>query len=433
MNVYPMQLGATEAQQTTIKALRALPASFKILYGFLSDSYPLFGYRRKIYMAIGWSLCTLSMGLLFVCPGDPSIPFLSLMYLLFGFGFWFADVMADTLVAEKAKLEPEGTQGTLQSTCYAYRFFFLMLGVIASTFLFEVVGPRNLFCFMALCPVLIILVPWIWLKEERNVPVSSVKAQCVEIWSTVSNRSVFQPMAFVYLYNALQVGNAAWTQFLSSTLEFSTEQINGILIAAEVLLFAGVISYKQIMRNWSWRLVYVMCIGLNLVFSMGQVLLILGLNKPIPDFAFAVGDEAVLDFISGVQFLPTTIMMVHLCPKGSEGVSYAMFTTMNNVALTLSSNMSTLLLGIWDVSKEALEEDRLGGMVKLTVLTTCIQTAGVFFLPLLPEFRSDLEKLKTGRSDFGGAVFLGIIGFTLVWAVIEGFLNIFFPGWSGES
>ena len=71
-----------------------------------------------------------------------------------------------------------------------------------------------------------------------------------------------------------------------------------------------------------------MCIGLNLVFSMGQVLLILGLNKPIPDFAFAVGDEAVLDFISGVQFLPTTIMMVHLCPKGSEGVSYAMFTTM---------------------------------------------------------------------------------------------------------
>ena len=44
----------------------------------------------------------------------------------------------------------------------------------------------------------------------------------------------------------------------------------------------------------------------------------------------------------------------------------------NNVALTLSSNMSTLLLGIWDVSKEALEEDRLGGMVKLTVRLYCL-------------------------------------------------------------
>jgi hypothetical protein len=35
--------------------------------------------------------------------------------------------MADALVAEKAKLEPLGQQGTLQSTCYAYRFFFLMV------------------------------------------------------------------------------------------------------------------------------------------------------------------------------------------------------------------------------------------------------------------------------------------------------------------
>lgn len=44
--------------------------------------------------------------------GTPSVP---------------ADVMADALVAEKAKLEPLGQQGTLQSTCYAYRFFFLMV------------------------------------------------------------------------------------------------------------------------------------------------------------------------------------------------------------------------------------------------------------------------------------------------------------------
>mmetsp|Transcript_3447 Transcript_3447/g.6340 ORF Transcript_3447/g.6340 Transcript_3447/m.6340 type:complete len:592 (+) Transcript_3447:89-1864(+) len=434
MNVYPLELGATEAQQTTIKVLRSVPASFKIAYGFISDAYPIFGYRRKMYMAGGWGVCTLSMGLL-TSVRTPSIPFLSLMYLLFGFGFWFADVMADALVAEKAKLEPEASQGTLQSTCYLFRFFFLMLGVVVSTFAYESLGPRPIFGVLALCPVCVIALPWSWLKEERYAPVAPVRAQCKEIWRTVSNRSVFQPMAFVYLFNVVQIGNAAWTQYLYTVLKFSTAQLNSILVAVEVLLFAGVLCYKQFLRGWSWRSVYVLCIGLNAIVSALQVMLIYGANRSlgIPDFAFALGDEGMLEFIAGVQFLPLTIMMVHLCPRGSEGVSYAMFTTMNNVALILSSNLGTLLLAIWDVSEEALAAGKLSGFVKLTVLTTCLQTSGAFFLPLLPQYRKDLHALSDKRSDLGGAVFLGVVGVSLLWALVSGFLNILAPGWAGES
>jgi hypothetical protein len=57
-------------------------------------------------------------------------------------------------------------------------------------------------------------------------------------------------------------------------------------------------------------------------------------------------DLSFADFIAGIQFLPTTIMMVHLCPSGSEGASYAMFTTVNNSAGNLAGAMSTLLLGV---------------------------------------------------------------------------------------
>ena len=73
-------------------------------------------------------------------------------------------------------------------------------------------------------------------------------------------------------------------------------------------------------------------------------------------------------------------MMVHLCPTGSEGASYAMFTTVNNSALTLSSAFSTMLLGVWDVSRAALENKELQGMINLTVLTTAIQVSGVLFV-----------------------------------------------------
>lgn len=128
-------------------------------------------------------------------------------------------------------------------------------------------------------------------------------------------------------------------------------------------------------------------------------------------------------------------MMVHLCPVGSEGASYAMFTTVNNSALNLSSAISTTLLGIWDVSKQALENSQLQGMINLTVLTTVLQVSGILFVGLLPKTKEDLAKLNNEQppSKVGGAIFLTITILSILYAVVVGVLNIAAPGWSGES
>ena len=262
-----------------------------------------------------------------------------------------------------------------------------------------------------------------------------VRDQCKTLWNTVSNRSVFQPMGFVYIFNALQIGNAAWKQYLYTVLKFSAAELNWILVVSECLLFVGVVCYKQYMRNWSWRLVYVLCVVLNATFSALQLMLIRGTNRRvgIPDLAFALGDEAMMEFVSGVQFLPLTIMMVHLCPEGSEGVSYAMFTTMNNVALILNSIFSTNLLSIWDVSEAALSRGDLRGLTKLTLLTTGLQASGALFLPMLPRTKSELHALGDKQSNLGGYVFLGVVGISLTWSLTNSFLNVLAPGWAGES
>ena len=135
-----------------------------------------------------------------VVGAPPSIPFLSFTLLLFGTGFWFADVMGDSIVAEKAKLEPESSRGQLQSTCYACRFFGLMVAAPFSTVIYSTYGPKAVVVLMAGLPALI--TPLIFmLKETKNVPVDSTEKQCAEIWNTVCSRAVWQPMGFVYLYN----------------------------------------------------------------------------------------------------------------------------------------------------------------------------------------------------------------------------------------
>ena len=95
-----------------------------------------------------------------------------------------------------------------------------------------------------------------------------------------------------------------------------------------------------------------------------------------------------------------------------------------------------MLLGVWDVSKSALVNEEFQGLIKLTYLTTAIQVSGVLFVGLLPEYKEDLEHMKTmrgGSSKVGGAIFIFITFSSIAYAISVGLLNIIAPGWMGES
>jgi hypothetical protein len=335
--------------------------------------------------------------------------------------------MGDSIVAEKAKLEPESSRGSIQSSCYSYRFFGMMVAAPLSTILYSYAGPYYVILLLSLLPLCILPLVYL-LYEDTETPPPSTRNQCQEIWNTVCSRAAWQPMAFVYIYNVMQVGNAAWREFLVSTLHFTTCQLNMILIVTLVLLYLGIICYKYFFITWSWRNVYIVTTLMNGFFSLLQILLIKGITFGLSNFFFALGDDAFAEFISGIQFLPTTIMMVHLCPSGSEGASYAMFTTVNNSALTLSSALSTVLLRIWDVSKKALQEGRLQGMVNLTYLTTAFQVGAIAFVGFLPHYKEDLISLGTDsqKSAVGGSIFLFITFSSIMYAIYVSICNIWF-------
>ena len=343
--------------------------------------------------------------------------------------------MGDSMVAEKAKLEPPQYRGQLQSTCYACRFFGVMIAAPISTVLYSQYGPQIIVQLMALVPMLM-LYPIYHLYELKNAEIKSTQSQCQEIWNTVCSRAVWQPMGFVYIYNVLQIGNAAWKEFLKSVLYFEDWQLNTLFVIANVLVYLGVMAYKYYFIKFSWRSIYVSTTLLNAILSLLQIMLIQGMTFGLSPFVFALGDDMFADFIAGIQFLPTTIMMVHLCPVGSEGASYAMFTTVNNCALGMASALSSVLTRCWDVSKETMLTGDLSGMTKLTLLTTALQTSGLLFVRMLPKTKDDLSELHNSAysgSRRGGTLFLTITISSVLYTVVVSLLNIVAPGWAGES
>ena len=140
--------------------------------------------------------------------------------------------------------------------------------------------------------------------------------------------------------------------------------------------------------------------------------------------------------VFGLIVLFPSNLLTFFLQLSSEGASYAMFTTMSNSAYTLATAFSTLLLGVWDVSKEAMEQGQLSGMVNLTWLTTAIQVSGVLFVGLLPRTKEDLANLHAdpmSGSKIGGFIFLFVTFSSVLYSLVVGVLNIIKPGWAGES
>eukprot|EP01035_Chromulina_nebulosa_P019668 gene19668-25586_t len=74
----------------------------------------------------------------------------------------------------------------------------------------------------------------------------------------------------------------------------------------------------------------------------------------IPDIVFALGDTTIAAFVAAIQYMPTCIMYVVLCPDGSEGTTYALLTTISNLAGTVASDFGSWMTEIWNVSNSTL-------------------------------------------------------------------------------
>ncbi|KAE9071434.1 hypothetical protein PF005_g26200 [Phytophthora fragariae] len=149
--VYPFlfnYLNMESTQVVSATVLLNLPWSFKLFYGMITDCVPIFGYRRRPFMIIGWTLCFIML-LVMACmkAGDPYYPeyayasmnvttlspevvatfntdapstgskFIVLM-MLAAIGYVGADVAADAMMVEVAQREPEASRGYTQTTIY---------------------------------------------------------------------------------------------------------------------------------------------------------------------------------------------------------------------------------------------------------------------------------------------------------------------------
>ena len=183
-------------------------------------------------------------------------------------------------------------------------------------------------------------------EEEEGEGEVSIATQIEQIWQTVQLKAVWKPMAFVYLFNILQIPNVAWQSYLQKTLHFQPWVLGLSVLLGSIMTFVGILAYKYYFFKVTWRLIYIYSMLLTTFFSLLQIVLIFQWNQTylhMSNYCFSLGDDVITAYISGIQFLPVCIMYMRLCPNGAEGASYAMLTTFGNIALVCANNLGRSL------------------------------------------------------------------------------------------
>ena len=97
-------LDATAGQQSVVIGLTNFAWALKMLCGFLTDSVPIGGLRRKPYLLIGWFLYLLFNVILSILV-VPNIAMVALFVFAQTWAFILSDVCTDAIIVDRSMVE----------------------------------------------------------------------------------------------------------------------------------------------------------------------------------------------------------------------------------------------------------------------------------------------------------------------------------------
>ncbi|KAI3887815.1 hypothetical protein MKW92_024594 [Papaver armeniacum] len=282
------------AETAVVTGVSALPWLIKPLYGFISDSVPLFGYRRRSYLVLSGLLGALSWSLMASLVDDKYGA--AFCILLGSLSVAFSDVVVDSMVVERARGESQSTSGSLQSLCWGSSAFGGIVSAYFSGSLVDAYGVRFVFGITALLPLITSAVA-VLVKEKpssrstggHNLSLvgagffESSKQNIIQLLGAIRQPNIFLPTLFIFLWQATPHSESAMFYFTTNKLGFTP---NFLVVSSLSLRFAsllGVGLYNGFLKNVPCERFFFRVFG--------QVILVTGLNRQfgIIHACFSVG------------------------------------------------------------------------------------------------------------------------------------------------
>lgn len=351
--LYLKDLGLTIPQIAYLSALSAIPWFFKIVYGALSDSVPIWGFRRKPYIFLS-SLLAMS-GWLALSFKPQGFGLLLAILFVVNIGFAATDVITDGLIVEKSNKE---TVAKYQSLAWGFRSLGAVLSGITGGYLASVLPYHWVFALASVLP-LITLIFSLFVHEEKPSEKEGV------IWEPIwrSLKLLVSPQTLMF---ALVLMIVAFSGTFSTPYFFYLKENVGLSAKSLGILsslnwtgaIVGAYIYGKFLSKVN--LVHMLIVGVVInLFNTLSCLWVFNLTSAV--ILFSLG--GVLSYITLLPLLSGSAKLSH--GTGVEGCLFAVLMSIHNLGV-VSSGMAG------------------GALFTVTGLSVLIIGTGIFGLLAIP-------------------------------------------------
>ncbi|NJN72115.1 MAG: folate/biopterin family MFS transporter [Limnothrix sp. RL_2_0] len=408
-------LSLAPAEVAALTGLAAFPWVIKPLFGFLSDGFPLFGYRRRPYLIISGLLGCVAWIAMATVVQTPWLA--AAMIILSSLSVAISDVIVDSVVVERARSESLDQVGSLQALTWGVSAVGSLITAYLSGWLLEQFSTRIVFGITACFPLLISAIALLIIEQPRpsvsiRETTQNIGSQIKILWQTMRQKTILLPTIFVFLWQATPSADSAFFFFATNELNFNPEFLGRVRFVTSIAALVGIGLYQKFLKQVSFRKMLGWSTVISAVLGMTTLLLVTHANRSlgIDDRWFSLGDNLILTVVGQIAFMPVLVLSARLCPKGVEATMFALLMSVWNLAGLLSHELGALLTQWLGVTESNF--DRLWLLVTITNLSTLLPLVFVKWLPAgdpqaeLPQHSQPAELYQHNNLSEAGSSFL---------------------------
>jgi len=375
------ELGLSPAEVAALMGVAALPWVIKPVFGLISDSVPLFGFRRRSYLVLSGVLgcgAWLSLGTWVQTPAQATLAIVAASIAIA-----LSDVIVDSLVVERARQESATEMGTLQSLSWAATALGGILTAYFSGQLLQWMSTRTVFLLTATFPLLVSAVAGA-IAEARVSTAPDLQQtwqHITRVRQAMMQKSIWLPVAFLFLWQATPGSESALFFFTTNELGFEPEFLGRVRLVTSVASLLGIWLFQRYLKTLPIRTIFFWSTILSTLLGLSSLILVTHLNRQwgISDQWFSLGDSLILAVMGQIAFMPVLVLAARLCPPGIEATLFALLMSISNLANLVSHELGALLTHWLGITEHNFEQ--LWLLVLITNMSTLLPLPLLSWLP----------------------------------------------------
>ncbi|KUF91466.1 hypothetical protein AM588_10003659 [Phytophthora nicotianae] len=452
----------------TATALVTFPRALRLFTGMLTDTCPIFGYRRRPYMIIGWSLSFISCLLMAALPlGEPYYSDASLsdiatvdmtpeqlatlntdapnrgikliiLMMIANFGTVMAYSGFNGALMDVSQREPEATRGSVIADVNIVHYVFtifssFMTGIglnsedYGGTFSWTM-GFNAIMWICAAASLLTIPFSWYCIQEVKGerAQMSGFKF----LYNIFQERVIYRYAAYRFFYNVCSQITVTASSVIQSdwaNVEPLNSGIASMLTA--ILTMSGVYVIKKQGLQWNWRYIIMVCqICVVIIDAFPTLFTIWDVYR---SQWFWLGVPLVGEVPAAAGDYVTQLFMIEIeNQKGFEATLLGLGVTTQSVGTPFATVITKSIDGYFDIGRTFIEQDNhhVRSQVTYTYLIAyAFNLLSVVFVFWLPKQKEEVHRMQreNRKSKFWGILTISYLLFSLTWTLMTNILSLF--------